>query len=1097
MTADPAAEAAVRRDIRKELLRIEMEKLKKREPSQLESSSRVSSDMEMSSSDDKAGSDVEKKKSDGKNKVVGTDKAASKEKSTTVAKIRPDESESSSKCTNDSTETTQNDGQLPSKTCLETNVLSALGETVYRASTSEGSDEELKDVEKSPNKENQEIVVDVDEVFKSPPAVQNQAEVVDDTFSNDVPRTNTITRHFIDPRLSWKGGRFLPASPTEIEPLSSDSGADTPEASPVLRYLKTTTVGTPHGSVVTPLGGVECIGPARIKTKKASCDKDNVSRLSSRLMALFSGTGKRPIKSSASVESTISIVTSTASTATVTKSTVTELSSLSSEPKLATEDSPPTSIPDKPQRASLPLSIPSSTSFASSNFPSAGDSVVSSECVATVPEDDKAPMIYSSSTPSQTSLVTLESSRVYPYTNTVHDNSPATLARESSELSSEEVCSMSSLQTTVPSSTFMSSLSATAINLDSSLGNRSPESMVVIYSSAEASPKVVSIAATASSAFTATECITPSPVQAATERSYLSETIACSATNTSARTASNISEEPEMVPKSEQSPQFTANTYLNEIISFFHAKTTASATTAAGTFLVSPSTSSSTSTMTVPDEGHTNDLSKAESRYSYEPQVTLNSTDTSLRCDFFQENNAQELPEPIQNSVGTDWYSTVDTYSSVAVPVYSTSSQIAVTGTLCETYSSNNAPAYATVTGTSCETYNSNDVPRQIPVTETCETYSSNTVPPETPTTVTLVGTYSGDAVPTQIPAVGASCYSSGSVSTTCAADSPPLPTQPLPPPPPPPLTLSLSSGYATTYTNSRNKGGLSNLTTTSAQRGADTYPDGQFTSVAQPISQESTDLYEYGLTLSSDQATTHGDSDLYFDEGNVHSTDSSRSSTPVITPMEKHLKPGLLPQYALESIPPPPPPPPPPLPPLASVYNPPVFHQDNYSTTYSPFNTYPYSGIQPVPNPTLSEFYCTAPGNTGYSNVLSSLTKDFDSTSKFGYTKQITPLWENSSCVIDDEEQPLATKNSNQHKHSKHVDDLSSRNTVDITSLTKQDESSSWKLGSEVGETALSNSASGQVEIHEETIHTPESLNDVDENLRNTEDTASSYTPG
>lgn len=1098
MTADPAAEAAVRRDIRKELLRVEMEKLKKREPSQLESSSRVSSDMEMSSSDDKAESDAEKKNSDGKNRVEGTDKAVSKEKCTMDAKIRLEESESSSKDTNDSTKTTQNDSQLSAKAYLETKVLSGLGETVHLPSTSEGFDEVLKDVEKSPNKESQEKVVDIDEVFKSPPAIQNQAKLVDDTVSNDVPRTNTITRHFMDPRLGWQSGRFLPTSPTEIEPLSSDSGADTPEALPVLRYSKTATVVIPHGSVVTPFCGVECLESAGTKAKKASGDKDKVSRLSSRLMALFSGTGKRPMKSSASVVTPLSTVTSAASTATVTKSTVTELQSLSSESEPVTKDSPPTTIPDKPQGDALPLSIPSCTSFASSNFPSADDSGVSSECVATVPENDKTSMSYSSCTPSQTSTVTPESNCVYPYINATHDNPPTTLVGESSELSSE-VYPKPSLQTTITRSTSMSSFSATTSNLDSSLYNRSPESMVVAYASAEASPKVVTIAATAPSAFTVTECITPPLVQAATGRSYLSETLAHPATYTSSRTASNVSKEPEMLPKAEQPSQLTANTYLNEIISFFHAKTTASATTAPGTFLVSPSTSSPTSAINVSDEGYANDISKAESAYSYDQQMTHNSTDTTLRCDFPQENHPQELPEPVPNSGGTDCYDTVDMYCNVAVPVYSSSSQTAVIGTSYETYSSNNAPTQTTVTGISCETYNSNAVSHQTPATEKYETYSSNTVPVGTPVTVISSGTYSSNAVPTQTPVTEASYYSGDSVSTTRDADSPPLPTEPLPPPPPPPLTSPLLAGYATTYTNSRNKGGLSYLTTTSAEHGVYTYsssyPDGQPTSVTQPVSQESTDLYEYGLTLSPDQATTQGDSDLYFHEGNVHSTDASRSSTPVITPMEKHLQPGLVPQYPLvSSISPPPPPPPPPLAPLASVYNPPVFHQDNYSTTYSPFNTYPYSGIQPIPNPNLSEYYCAAPGNTGYPNVLSSFTKDFDSTSKFGYTKQITPLWENTSSVIGDEEQLLATKHSNQQKHSKNDDELSSRNTVDITSMSKRDKSIPGKLSSE---TTYPKSSSGQLEIHEEMIRTPESPNDVTEDLSTAEDAASSFTQG
>lgn len=1021
MTADPPVEAAVRRDIRKELSRIEIAKKKKREPSRLESSSRTSSEMDVSSSDDRAESDAEKK--------VGTENAAPKENSTTFQKIRPNESENSSTHTNDPTKTTQNDDQLPEKTQVETNVSSGLGENVYQTSTLKVSDEVLTDVEKSPDEKSQQKVVDVGEVFKSPPSIQNQVRTVDDASGNDVAQTNTITRHFMDPRLGWKSGRFLPASPTEIEPLSSDSGADTPEASPVLRYSKTNelaTVVTPHGSVISPLCGTERIESAGIQMKKAS--GENVSRLSSRLMALFSQTGKRPVKSSSSVETTISTVTSTASTATVTKSTVTELPSLSSESE------PVTAVSDEPHTVTLPSSTSSSTPIASMNFPSASDSGVSSECVTTVAENDKMSLTYASSATSQTSTVALESSCVYPYTNTAHDKASST------EVSSY-VCPMSSLPTTVTTSTSMTSPADAAINPNSALDNRIPEPMVVAYPSAEASSTVVPISATPPPAVTVTECITP--VQTGADHPYLSETLAYPATNALTRTATNISREPEILPTSEQSSQFTPNTYLNEIISFFHAKTTASATTAPGSFLVSPSTSSPTSTII--DEGCANDISKARSAYAYKPQGAINPSDIDSRCQFPLENDLQEPQEPIQNSDSMDWYDTVDTDSDVAV-----------IGTSNETYSSDNAPIQTTATVISHETHGST-------------------------------------AVPAQTPVLGTSYYSRCNMSTTRDVDSPPLPTEPEPPPPPPPLTSSLVAGYTSTCTSNRNQGGLSYLTTTSAERGVYSYtsscPDGQSTSVAHPLLPESTDLYEYGLTLPSYQAAN----DLYFDEGDVRSADSSRSSTPVSTLKEKHLQPGLVHQYPLASVPPPPPPPPPPLPPLASVqYNTPLFHPGNYSGTCSSSNTYPYSGIQPIPNPSLSEYYCTASGNTGYSTVLPSFTDDFDSTSRFGYTKQITPLWKNST-VIGDEEQPLAMEDLNQHKLSEHklseyVDELPSKKVVDVRS-------SSWIHSSEVAETSrYSKTASGLLEIPEEMSRTRESSSDMGVA---TENTPPNFIPG
>ena len=1012
MTADPPVEAAVRQDIRNELSRIEIAKKKKREPSRLEGSSRTSSDMDVSSSDDRAESDAEKK--------VGTDNAAPKENSTTLPKIRPNESESSSMYTNDPTNTTQNDDQLPERTQVETNVSSGVGENVYQASTSKVSDEVLTDVEDSPDEKIQQKVVDVGEVFKSPPSIQNQVRIVDDASGNDVAQTNTITRHFVDPRLGWKSGRFLPASPTEIEPLSSDSGADTPEASPVLRYSKTNelaTVVTPRGSVISPLCGTERIESAGIQMKKAS--GENVSRLSSRLMALFSQTGKRPVKSSLSVETTISTVTSAASTATVTKSTVTELPSLSSESE------PVTAVSDKPQTVTLPSSTSSCTPIASMSFPSASDSGVSSECVSTVAENDKMSLTSASSTTLQTSTVALESSCVYPYTNTAHN-------KPSSTEQSSYVCPMSSLPTTVTISTSMTSPADAAVNSNSALDNRIPVPMVVPHASAEASSTVVPISATPPPTVTVTERITPTSVQTGADHPYLSETLAYPATNALTRTATNICREPEILPTCEQSSQFTPNTYLNEIISFFQAKTTASATTAPGSFLVSPSTSSPTSAII--DEGCANDISQARSAYAYKPQGAINPSEL------------QEPQEPTENTDSMDWYDTVDTDSDVAV-----------TGTSNETYSSDNAPIQPTVTVISHETHGST-------------------------------------AVPAQTPVLGTSYHSRCNMSTTRDVDSPPLPTEPEPPPPPPPLTSSILADYSSTCTSNRNQGSLSYLTTTSAERGVYSYtsscPDGQCTSVAQPLLPESTDLYEYGLTLPSYQAA----SDLYFDEGDVRSADSSRSSTPGSTLKEKHLQPSLVHQYPLASVPPPPPPPPlPPLPPLASVqYNTPLYHPGNYSGTYASSNTYPYSELQPIPNPALSEYYCTASGNTGYSTVLPSFTNDFDSTSRFGYTKQITPLWKNST-VVGDDEQPLATANLNQHKLSEYVHELPST-VVDVRSMSRQDKSSSWKHSSEVAETSrYPKTASSPLEIPEEMSRTPDTC-DMDVT---TENTPPNFIPG
>jgi hypothetical protein len=79
------------------------------------------------------------------------------------------------------------------------------------------------------------------------------------------------------------------------------------------------------------------------------------------------------------------------------------------------------------------------------------------------------------------------------------------------------------------------------------------------------------------------------------------------------------------------------------------------------------------------------------------------------------------------------------------------------------------------------------------------------------------------------------------------------------------------------------------------------------------------------------------------------------------------------------------------------------------------------YSVMQPIPivNSTLSEYRCPVSRNTGYTNFPPSLTKDFDNSAGFGYTKQITPLWNETSAGMCDEDQSLVTKHLDQHEFS------------------------------------------------------------------------------
>ena len=919
ISADPTAEAAVRRDIRKELRRIEIEKLKQREQS--DGSSRASSDMEVLSREDRVESEAKREKTDVKGAEIGVKVKVAKETSIAVVDVRHKDDESISKNTKDSTDTIQNEAQIPNKAWQD--VLSPVIENVDRTTTSKVDEKLTTDTGNILKNK----IADTVEVLKSPPPIQKHATVVDDIFVDNDPRTNTVTRHFLDPRLGFKEDKFLPASPPEIEPLSSDSGADILQPSPVLRHSKASEMSNEVILQTNSVrhGSPECTDSTGSPTDKISNDKDNVSRLSSRLMALFSQTGKRLPKSNASIATTISAITSSASSATSTISSVVVLPSLPVESGNMTTTTT-TATSQKPETVTPPLNILSSTSSAPS---------VSSECNVSVAEGNaKVIDLPNTTTCAPLSLTSsFTGNRICPNKNTARVGSSSNSWIDN-PLTSSGVGPVSTQQ----AASFTICTSASNVSSSTRSFTDNETSKQHLYSSER-------LAYPASS------------------------TLRSDANNSECKQPMVVSGQSDNLQKSQQSSVVTSNTNTKETISFFRARTTS----VSGTSKASPPLlSSPASTINVSDKEANEETRQVA--HSYKPKVKSRASpsDGSSRYDktsrecVSKGNHPQQIQtgdniapcETTQDDGNMDWYDTVDTRPNEDAPKSSTS--------------------------------------LQAPNTE--------------------ISTETSSSVTVSIQRVG---------------NSPPLPTEALPPPPPPPLTSSFSAGNSTCIYSDRKKNSLCYPTTT--KRGLYThsisYPE-DHSNRSQPTFQENSDLYEYSLTLSShDPTSAQDDSDFNFCTGSTPSADSSRSSTPVVTLQEKQLNPGLFPQFLPTSIPPPPPP-------LLHVYNPAGFHQDNYSTTYSTLYAHPFPVMQPVPivNPTFS-----VSGNARFTNFPSPLTTDFGSSAGFGYTKQITPLWNETPTVISDEGQSHGPMRVDQHEYVQHVAEISSGKGVDMKSSTKR----------------------------------------------------------
>ena len=976
MTADPITEAAVRRDIRKELRRIEIEKLKKREQS--ESSSKASTDMDVSSSDQKDKSNSVKKTTDVKNKadtgviVEREDNVDVTTKDVVPAEMGEDNGKIVGDNTIDSMQKVQNNTEDPNKACEEPNIFS----------TSKVSEVVLGEVESSPNEHNEKKIAEYDETFKSPPRIQKQFTGGEDMFTDNVKQTNTITRHYMDPRLSYKTDRTEAASPTEIEPLSSDSGVNTPESSPAV-YSKTKE-GQPNLALVATDGGLE-----NTVSQVGKTPKDNVSRLSSRLMALFSQSGKSLTKN---VETTGFTVTSR-SLDTPSKLTP----SLPDESKDVTGESSPEANIKNVQTMTPSLNI---QSF------SASESQSGVRCAASDTEKDKTKVIDLSTCASTRSQI--------PPLNSGDENLAV---------------SATSQETTIKSSASLLASNTTVTNTDSMTTDSEWSSQPnVTYPSAEALPSISSWSCTASVAVTGSS--TSSNVSSA---SKVSSVFITSSTGTTVFTNCKTSlieskvedlclpdrhtcpsegevlmtdsQEYETLSKSEKSPMLTSNKSLNEIISFFRAKST---TKTPVTFLVSPNTRSS------PESSHDQDENLSD--------------DIPHENDFPREQTFESIATLgiTQGACNMDLCDTMEMQSSCNSKSELSSSSQTASSSHKEYSSSNVIPKETPTTGKVYETDAGCATPSQTAIVTLNETYNE-TFPP----------------VETKISRTSESC---GTVSTPPTVGTPPLPTEALPPPPPPPpLTSSFSIGYVSTLSDSKNRDTLSHQTPTSMGRGVYTacrsYQEDQSKLRVQPSSQECCDLYEYGLTLSSKQSASKDCSDLYVVEGRESSADSSRSSTPVISMHENQL----FPRSVGTCVPPPPPQLPPPPPPV--IYSTHAFHQENYSQTYSPFYTHPYPGIQPIPvlNPTIPDYQYSAPRSIGYSGYPSPAVNNFDTSVGFGYTKQITPLW-NQDCIVDTDENPsLANKDPDLHENSTYVAEMSSQEILD--SESKTDKTFSSKL--------------------------------------------------
>ncbi|XP_028401828.1 uncharacterized protein LOC114524823 isoform X2 [Dendronephthya gigantea] len=561
ITADPTTEAVVRRDIRRELQKIEIEKLRKREQSEM--SSVTNSDMEMSSVDGESDSRSEKIQLEAQDKDT-----LEKE---TVCVIQND-SESKSNHIDDAMDIMQIESTVNEIGEKETNATIEVNKDVSLAAISADFGKGLNAMDGCSNNNNEERTVH--EVFKSPPRVQKHATVVDDCDVN-VPQTNTVTRHFIDPRLGLKTERFLVASPTEIEPLSSDSCAGTPESSPVVKSsrLSETLPAVVQQSPSLLRDGEKDRETTLIKTGETSDHKDKVSRLSSRLMALFSQTGKRPGRSGSTTETPACFVISTASSVSPTRSTTAGSSPQFVQSQNVAKESPLTTNDYKLQR--IPASAPST----STSSPSVDRCNISSASVVNVREADMKKEKLTTrtyTTPPQTSFDTL-SSHMHPSPVLIQDQ-PQSNSRDEHLKESPAVTSIHFQPSALTSSG--PSLTSNAVVCNSTMSYST--SLNTDDSRAQLQQRLVE-----------RTCPEPSEVSTRTATYTTADT-----SEWSVPLVNSVQSRPHENLKS--SPPPTTNTYLRQICSFLKNKTASPSPTAVN-FLVSPSTSSSSASQKVDD----------------------------------------------------------------------------------------------------------------------------------------------------------------------------------------------------------------------------------------------------------------------------------------------------------------------------------------------------------------------------------------------------------------------------------------------------------------------------------------------------------------
>lgn len=1017
ISADPITEAAVKQDIRKELRRLEIEKIKKHGKS--DDSSESNSDVMMSSGH--AQGDAEQKKSDVKTKAAGESTKAAKEGC--IVDDHVTETENIDKDANESPKTSGNADECP-----QSRELSAVNEEVNV------SGKAFKDTESIPVTETQQGMVDDVGVFKSPPPVQKLTTLtVDSMFVQNVPAANkTVIRHFMDPRLGCKIDRFLLTSPTEIEPLSSDSGADTPESSPISRYVRTHETFVGINPYSDPAITVEATA-ASMESSVVKTSSEKVSRLSSRLMALFSQSGTRSPRTFTTVETT--------TTNTILSHTH---SDASTKPFVAKSEA----LPVEFHNVSVDTSIPMTTFQRSETLeqPEQYSLCISNENLSDIVTYFQTKITNASSpTPGDTTTDILDNGgkikeaacfSQLPIASNLAVSDSSYRCDQKSPKDNPQQNDATSVQTSDAVVMCGSTQNADSVkecnSMDGKLNNVVPEltisslqsETVETYCTTDVTPSVMPIESY--------NCEDSVPVQISGSNTNDTEAIQTPVVGISQTGSSDVD----------------CKTFIAEMF------------TASGAPRETPVMGESHGTYDSDVSSMETPLAKAS--YDVHCSYIMPSETPLERALYGSYSNSGLLHS--ERSITRASYEAYGGDASGNTPVAGTTygahdryimpTQISGSGASCGSYSSTDvAPSEPPVTrasygvygrnlvstetpiiGAANEVCTSNAMYEKTPVTGTYEIYDMYTVPTETLDTGVSNEMYNGDIVLNEAAAMESSSeiydtdpvdtqktilgesYGNDTLSqqasvtgaftsltTSNESNTPPLPSEPSPPPPPPPPSAppSISANYSNMCYGHTSNNRLSSLISTSTKPEVYTY---------------SNSYYAHGISLSSNYGTAQGASESYFFDGNVSSMEPSQSNTPVVS---MHENTSLVFHYTPTSnlLPPPPPPPlpPPPPPPLPehSSYNTPVFHLDDYSESYSSLYAHPYSGAQPQ--------CISASATTSYPNLSSSLPKDFDSAAGFGYTKQITPMWKESSCFKNNEDQSFTRKDTD----SKHVGEL------------------------------------------------------------------------